>query len=62
MLDIDGILLYSTEVEHGELIPYWAKYMCIVKESDNVYHVVHPDATEFLEFCFQWVEIWIWTH
>ena len=61
-MDIDGILLKSVDTQYGDSIPKWAQYMRIVKDKDDVYHVVRPDVEEFLEFCFQWFEVWIWFH
>lgn len=47
-------------MQHNNSMPCWAKYMRIVKDKDEV-HVVRPDTEDFLDFCFEYFELWIWS-
>lgn len=60
ILDLEGVLLATFEL-HPELSrPSWTEYMRLV-EDDNEIHAVRPDAEVFLEFCFAFFEVWIWS-
>lgn len=59
-MDIEGLLLQSIEMQHGDLMPDWGKNMQIVKDKDEVYHVVRSDIDAFFDFCNEYFELWIW--
>lgn len=40
-------------------MPYWPK-MCRVVKGDRQFWV-RPDVEVFLNFCFRWFEVWIWS-
>lgn len=61
ILDVEGLLLNSFEMQHDDILPSWTKYMRIVKDKDEVYYLVRPDGEAFLDFCFECFEIWIWS-
>lgn len=61
ILDLEGLLLKTIEVKHGDSMPAWTQHMRIVEDKDEVYHVVRPDTEMFLDFCAEYFELWIWS-
>lgn len=61
ILELNGVLLKTIEMQHGDLSPEWGKHMHLVEESTCVWHFVRKDAFTFLDFCMQWFEVWIWS-
>lgn len=59
ILDLNGLLLKKFDVKHGEGVPYWSEMRHVV-EGDRQFWV-RPDAEMFLNFCFKWFEVWIWS-
>ncbi len=61
ILDLEGLLLKTIEMRHGDSMPAWAQHMRLVEDKNEVYHVVRPDAEKFLDFCGEYFELWIWS-
>ncbi|MCO5574323.1 hypothetical protein L7F22_028106 [Adiantum nelumboides] len=60
ILDIEGLLLKSLEIQHGDDIPSWTGHMRFIKE-DEICFAISPDVDVFLDFCFHYFEVWIWS-
>ena len=61
ILELNGVLLKTIEMQHGDVPPNWGAYMDTVEENANVWHYVCKDAFDFLSFSMQWFEVWIWS-
>lgn len=61
ILELNGVLLKTIEMQHGDVCPDWAKHMHLVEENTSVWHLIRKDAFTFLDFCMQWFEVWIWS-
>ncbi len=61
ILELNGVLLHTIEMQHGDVSPDWAKHMHLVEENTSVWHLICKDAFTFLDFCMEWFEVWIWS-
>ena len=61
ILDLEGLLLKTFELRYGDSMPTWTQYMQLLKDENEVYHVVRPDVETFLDFCDEYFELWIWS-
>lgn len=61
ILELNGVLLKTIEMQHGDVFSDWAKHMHLVEESTSIWHLIRKDAFTFLDFCMQWFEVWIWS-
>ena len=60
ILDLEGVLLATFELHADVSTPSWANHMRIVEDNNEI-HAVRPDAEYFLNFCFEFFEVWIWS-
>lgn len=59
ILDLNGLLFKEFDEKYGEQLPYWPEMRHVVEGGKQFW--VRPDAEVFLNFCFRWFEVWIWS-
>ena len=52
ILELNGVLLHTIEIQHGDVSPDWAEHMHLVEENTSVWHLIRKDAFTFLDFAW----------